>query len=140
MLKILSGSEFKSEWNCNRQIICELPTEFVYPNRYTGEKFDILPQRAYGYRLPDTDFPVEVEEKNNSKWYHRFYAIEVWGDWGNDGHVEYKFENMYFIVRDDEIPKNLLEYNELTNKFYDERQEEKHRQWVENQKKVKKDV
>ncbi len=116
----LSLSAFKPEWLGRRIRICALPTEFVYPCRYTHEVFDLVPDFAYGYRLTDEDMaPVHEKGKNWESWI-RWVAVELHENYGDDGHVEYVFRNLFFLVREDQLPKNTKEYAELVKKYWDE--------------------
>ena len=124
----LPADQFNGKWIGSRFMVCELPTEFVWPND-KGERYNLQPKRAYGYCVSPDLIPFEVEKGKNFTRNHCFYAIEVWEDWGNDGHTQYSFANMFFVVRDDQVPENFVEYRELTGKLYEERQEERNRQY-----------
>ena len=120
MIKTLPLSAFKPEWLKRRIRICALPTEFVYPCRYTHNVFDIVPDFAYGYRLSDEEMEPVTDVGKVYTWYKRWVAIELHENYGSDGHVEYVFQNLFFLVLEDEVPKDTKEYVELTRKYYDE--------------------
>ena len=118
-IKTLQLSEFKPQWIKNRIRICALPTEFVYPCRYTYKTFDIIPKLAYGYRIDRDDMtPIHKKEKNWES-YTNWVAVELHGDCGDDGHVDYIFRDLFLLVPEDELPKDTDEYLKLISKYYE---------------------
>ncbi len=112
-MKIIPAKEFNAEWLRSRFFVCELPTEFVIPCRYTGVSTMPPIRRVYGYRLPHKLFPYK---NNNSQ-----IAIEVYINSGDDGHVDYTFQEKFIIMYDTEIFEyfNIINYEELIASMYE---------------------
>jgi hypothetical protein len=120
-MKTLSINDFKPEWLKRRVRICALPTEFVYPCKYTHGTFDLVPDFAYGYRLTDEEMAPVLEKGKNWESWTRWVAVELHEDYGDDGHVNYIFRDLFFLIREDQLPKNTKEYAELIQKYYEQK-------------------
>ena len=119
MIKTLQLLEFKPQWLKNRIRICALPTEFVYPCRYTYKTFEIVPKFVYGYRIDRNDKPPIHKKGKNWESYTNWVAVELHEDYGDDGHVDYIFRDLFLLVSEDELPKNTEEYNNLVSKYHE---------------------
>lgn len=124
-MKFISASEFNAKYIFSRFFICNLPTEFVLPCRHTGNMFNPFERmnRVYAYHLPPRDFPYKIVKTSNSERWISQVAIEVWEDYGDDGHTKYSFRNKFILVYEDELPKDFLTYQDLLSKLYNEERE-----------------
>lgn len=117
---IFPESEFTGELLKTRFKVIALPTEIVYPDYYTGEKFDIKDcvKHAFGYNLRDNKFcPPRKVVCENGHFFDYQCLIEIHGNYGDDGHVDYVFRGLARIYRS-EIPKTWNEYQKLVERFY----------------------
>jgi hypothetical protein len=116
---IFPESEFTGELLKTRFRVMTLPTEIVYPNYYTGEKFDVQEhiKSAYGYSLRDKFYPPNKVIHTNGYSFDYQCVIEVHDNYGDDGHVDYVYRGMVRIYKS-EIPKTWEEYKNLISDFY----------------------